>query len=155
MRQKTKRPAPADVLGQEKSCGATRLDAVRPLKAYFSYADPLTVGRPSHIRKRTPQRVALLLALGSPFHHTCSIAIPPPATLWGVEMGCTHSSSSVWVIIAHYQSFVKKINKNLSNFFIRKNDVIGNFAQNHRVCFCTLCINPQNLIFLPNPIAFL
>ena len=60
------------------SCGATRLDATRPLYAYkhmqtFAYGG----SSPAHILRVAP----VPLALGSPFGLTLSAAIPPPAAL--------------------------------------------------------------------------
>ena len=66
-----------------KSCGATRLDALRPL---YAYCHMLTFGdggsAPAHILRVS----SVPLALGSPFSLTLSVAIPPPATL--CKKGC-------------------------------------------------------------------
>ena len=66
--------------GQENSCGATLLDAMRVLSMRTSYADPF-YGRSVRLTYSADTKSAFLVALKSPFSLIFSAAIPPSAAL--------------------------------------------------------------------------
>ena len=78
---KTKNLSQHTLLGQEHSCGATRLGAKRPLFTYGHTRLVVNGGNP--LRRPYSGHRPFLLALGSPFGLTLSAALAAPAALCG------------------------------------------------------------------------